>query len=299
MRLMLIHRLVVLVIAALVLAGCEHAGDPEPARTGGSTRPSGSSDGSSTLKPPSPSRTAQPMPQGAPCPDKSWRKVPLIPGGFEATVALQGVTACTNDAGRLSLNNGALVPWVIEQPVLSKAAPSTDPQALLFREALSLQTLAGVAIEPGQQWFFSGDPSTLLLRVDSSISATWQMLTAVKNAADGKVKDGLAEIVSGRSPGRRAVVECARAAWDAGKDAPSAAQQFRQTPTLFVLDTVGLGQQAGACGRALQQIRSQPQQPVLVTPDDIAGQYRRPQVAGLLDETATRLPRLCASLPRC
>jgi hypothetical protein len=302
MRLALVRRLVVLVTVALVIAGCGPGGDDDEASgNGGSVQVPALTDEGVTVPPAPPSPTVRPAPAAGRCPSTHRQEIDLVGTDLQSSLNLMGVTACTDGAGGLWLENAALVPWVIERPVVSPPPPpSTDLQTLLFREALQGMPVRGLVIEPGQAWTFSGDPATLHLSVDGGASATWQLLTAAKSVADGKRQDGWANAVTQGSPWRRVVVECARAAWSAGQAATSAAQQVGQTPTVFVVETIGLGQQTGACGTAVQQVRrTQPAPQALLTAEDLAGQLRRPAVAGVIDESVSWLPKLCGALRQC
>lgn len=304
MRLTLARPLVVAAAVALLVTGCGDDADTE-------TLPPLEPEVTFEPDPPEPEVTFEPEepadpPPQAPigteetdCPDTHPQHVELFGSDLRAQLNLMGVTACSDGAGSLWLKNGAKVPWVVARPVVTELPGTWDPKTLLFRDSVRPPAGGGLFIEPGQDWTFPGHPEDLLLRVDAGATAAWQLVTATDNVASGKVKDGIATIAVGRSAKRGAVVQCGRAAYDAGKMYAESEQQSAQAPFVFVLESIGLGQQVGACGTALDQLRrTEPPEQVLVTSDELADQLRRPQVTAPLDNSIAWL-KICAGLPRC
>lgn len=245
---------------------------------------------------PSPRSTLSPA--TASCPADYRQPVLLSGSDLGARVNLYGVLACSDGVSKMWLKNGALVPWVIDSPTTVRPSRSMRPDVLLFREVASGRGITGVLIEPGETVTFPGSPASLRMHLEAGPSWAWQTLASAKTIADGKVKDGFATRVAGVSGPRKAFVECGRSAWDATALVRSADQKSAQTPALFALDSLGLGQQAGSCGTALAELqRREPQH--LVTATELATDIRRPAVSGVLNDTATAtLRRLCAASPR-
>lgn len=232
------------------------------------------------------------------CPDAYEQSVALTSVNLQTRWNLLGVLACYDyDTGRLHLENESLVPWTLDSPLLRPPipAPAGDNAMLvqLFREALAARAPSLLVIEPGESWNFPGTPQQLNLHVDPALSTLWQTYVGMKNASEGKVRDGFVRLVASRSASRQVATQCGLAAYDAVKYARSSGQQVLQNPTLYVVDSLGLTQQTRGCGAALQQLAdTQPRKQVLLTADDLARELHAPQTSGVIDDVMRWGPKL-------
>ncbi len=232
------------------------------------------------------------------CPTTYEQPVALTSVNLQTRWNLLGVLACYDyDTGWLYLENESLVPWTLDSPLFRPPvpAPAGDNALLvqLFREALAARAPSLLVIEPGESWTFPGTPRQLSLHVDPALSTLWQTYVGIQNASQGKVRDGFARLLASRSASRQAATQCGLAAYDAVKYAPSSGQQALQNPTLYVVDSLGLSQQAQGCGAALQQLAdTQPREQVLLTADDLARELHAPQTSGVIDAAMRWGPKL-------